>query len=229
MSELELKLYIDNVFGIEMVFLDSVNSFTVPEVFKELKNDFYGLETVEIKPSDIIVDVGANVGMFSIYAHKKFGCNIIAFEPVKKNYDNFVRNILLNGLDINKFEIHNVAVTDKQDSFVTIGIQEYNLGGSSMFYVNNTNNERCRTVTLNDYITPKCKYLKLDCEGAEYMILPSIQDKINTFNYVGIEFHHIEGKGYDGYKEHKNLKEKFEGKIFPDELVKMPTIASYLL
>ena len=176
-----------------------------------------------------VIDVGANVGMFSIYVNKKFGCKIVAFEPVKQNYDNFMRNILLNKLNPDDFEVHNLAVTDKSGDVVKIGIQELNLGGSSMFYINHLNSETANTVDLNNYITTNCKFLKLDCEGAEYYILPSIMDKINIFDYIGIEFHYIENTEFDGYKSHDLLKKVFKGKLFPNELTRMPKISSYSL
>ena len=229
MSEIKLKLINDQVHGIDLTFLDSENCFTVQEVFLELKNNIYGLEDINLSHNDVVIDVGANVGMFSIYVNKKFGCKIIAFEPVKQNYDNFVRNILLNKLNPDDFEIYNYAVTDKSGDVVKIGIQEWNLGGSSMFYANHLNNETATTVDLNDYITTDCKFLKLDCEGAEYYILPSIMDKINVFDYIGIEFHFIENSEFDGYKSHELLRKVFKGKLFPNELTRMPKISSYSL
>jgi len=192
MSEIEVKLVNDEIDGFTFTFLDTVTSLTVPEVFSELKSGAYGLNEIELCPNDVVIDVGANVGMFSIFMNKKFGCKIIAFEPIKENYENFKRNVLLNGLNPENFEIYNVAVTDKQGEKIKIGIQEWNYGGSSVYYNNNSNFQICETVNLYDYITPECKYLKLDCEGAEYDILPTIMDKINYFKYIGIELHELE-------------------------------------
>lgn len=229
MFESELKLVKDEIGGITLTFLDTVTSLTVPEVFSELKNGMYGLNEIELYPNDVVIDVGANVGMFSIFMNKKFGCKIIAFEPIKENYENFKRNVLLNGLNLENFDIHNVAVTDKGGEKIKIGIQEWNYGGSSVYYNNNSNFQICETVNLYDYITPECKYLKLDCEGAEYDILPTIMNKINYFKYIGIELHELENSGHNPEETYMNLKKVFKGTLFPNELGMIPKIVSYAL
>lgn len=223
---MELKLHTESIGEIEFCFLDSINSWTVPEVFKELRSDFYGVERANLTPDDIVVDVGANVGMFSIYVNKKFGCKIVAFEPLKINYDNFKRNILLNELNPDDFEIHNFAVTDKDGDTVKLGVQEWNTGGTSIYYKNNVNYQFVQTVNLSKYITSKCKFLKMDCEGSEYSIIPSIGDKINTFDFIGIEYHSVENVGEPFFLK-KYLDENFKGKIYPEELTEVVGIQSH--
>jgi len=224
----DLKLYSDVVDGIELVFLDNSHSWAVPEIFEELKKNPYGIENVKLTPNDILVDVGANVGMFSIYVHKKFGCKIIAFEPIPENIENFKRNILLNNLDPENFEIHNLAITGRKNDKVSIGIQSWNSGGCSIFYKNPGTSVEIVTDTLHNYVNKNCKFLKLDCEGSEYDIIPSILDIINTFDYIGIEYHDI-GEKYDANKTHEILKKNFMGKIFPEVVGRIPKIESYFL
>lgn len=224
---MELKLYTESINGIELCFLDEITSLTVPEVFIELRNDIYGVENANLTPDDTVIDVGANVGMFSIYVNKKFGCKIIAFEPLKLNYENFKRNILLNKLNPDDFEIYNVAVTDKEGDTVKLGLQEWNLGGTSIYYKNNVNYQFAETVTLKRFITPNCKFLKMDCEGSEYSIIPSIIDVINTFEYLGIEYHSVKGVG-DPLILKKYIEENFKGKIFPEQIFDVVGIESHL-
>src|SRR3569833_367851 len=47
---------------------------------------------------DTMVDVGANVGMYSIWAAATRGARVFAFEPEAQNYALLNRNILLNGM-----------------------------------------------------------------------------------------------------------------------------------
>ena len=57
-------------------------------------------EDVIIKENDIIIDVGAHVGFFSIYAAKKASKGMVyAFEPSQESFRNLQRNIKLNNLD----------------------------------------------------------------------------------------------------------------------------------
>ena len=58
-------------------------------------------ETIEwidsFKPGDILWDIGANVGIYSIYAAIK-GAHVLAFEPHFANYFHLCANIMLNNL-----------------------------------------------------------------------------------------------------------------------------------
>jgi len=90
------KIFTDTINGIDLSIIDEENSETPICVFRELKEDlFYGISNLDIKPEDTIIDVGANTGIFSIYAKKLYGCKIIAFEPVPANFENFKKNIVL--------------------------------------------------------------------------------------------------------------------------------------
>ena len=46
----------------------------------------------------ILYDIGANVGLYSIYYSKKFSAETYAFEPSFKNLEIFTKNIRLNNL-----------------------------------------------------------------------------------------------------------------------------------
>lgn len=46
----------------------------------------------------VLFDIGANVGVFSLYAALHRNCDVYAFEPEAKNYACMNKNILLNGL-----------------------------------------------------------------------------------------------------------------------------------
>lgn len=215
MIELTKSTWTRNIYGIELSFEDVAQSGTVPYVFGEFESDYYGLEKIQLSPDDIVLDIGANVGMFSIYVKKKFGCKVIAFEPVPMNFEQFKKNIILNGLSLNDFELHNVAITDIENGEIKIGTPLYNTGGSSIFY-HNDSMVACKTETLSKYITDKCKYLKIDVEGSEYDIVPSILDKLNTFSYIGIEYHKFTSL-QNPLELHNLLKSKFKGLIFCQE------------
>lgn len=203
------------VHGIDLKFIDLKSSGTVDCVFTELQRDDYGLEQITLSPEDTVIDIGANIGMFSIYVKKKFGCRIIAFEPVLLNFNHLKENILLNGLKLEDFELHNTAITAEEGGVIKIGTPHYNTGGSSIFH-SYENAQDCKTERLDKYITDGCKYLKIDTEGGEYEIIPDIIDKVNTFSYVGVEYH----KYYSSHnpKElHNLLKSNFKGTIFCQE------------
>lgn len=208
----KIKHIWSNVIGnINLQFEDLGTSNTVPFVFKELELNYYGLEQIFLTKEDTVIDVGANVGMFSIYVKKKFGCKVIAFEPVPMNFKQFKRNIILNGLSLDDFELHNTAVTDVEGGVIKIGTPLDNTGASSIF--NENNSSTCKTETLEKYITTDCKYLKMDCEGSEFSIIPTILNKINQFSYIGIEYHKF-NDNQNPKALHRTLRMNFNGEIF---------------
>lgn len=53
-----------------------------------------------IRPGDVLYDIGANIGLYSLYAARRLECRskVYAFEPEALNHAKLSRNILLNGL-----------------------------------------------------------------------------------------------------------------------------------
>ncbi len=51
-----------------------------------------------LKAEDVYWDIGANVGMYAVYAAKFRRCRTVAFEPESQNYALLVENIVLNGV-----------------------------------------------------------------------------------------------------------------------------------
>lgn len=64
-----------------------------------MANDYYLLQTAVFREGDTVVDVGAHVGVVSIYLAKKFPfIKVYAIEPDPQNYACLRRNIELNGV-----------------------------------------------------------------------------------------------------------------------------------
>jgi FkbM family methyltransferase len=64
----------------------------------------------------LFLDIGANIGVFSLAMAKATPCSVLAFEPEPINYLKFQRNIALNpGLDIRAF---NLACSDKEGEYL---------------------------------------------------------------------------------------------------------------
>ena len=84
---------------------------------------YFGLPELEsmaffahaLRREDLFVDVGANIGAFSVLAAGISGCKAVALEPVPETYLMLRANITLNSLDSN-VEAINVAVSDRAGS-----------------------------------------------------------------------------------------------------------------
>lgn len=51
-----------------------------------------------LKPSDVLYDVGANIGVYTLVAARAAGCRVVALEPSALNYSELVKNLYLNDL-----------------------------------------------------------------------------------------------------------------------------------
>jgi FkbM family methyltransferase len=77
---------------------------------------------------DVLVDVGANVGMYSIWAATTRGVKVFGFEPEAQNYALFNRNVQLNGLE-ERVKGYCVALSDVA-GLSELHLSEVMIGGS---------------------------------------------------------------------------------------------------
>ncbi|MBF0489177.1 MAG: FkbM family methyltransferase [Candidatus Omnitrophica bacterium] len=88
-------------------------------------------ETIEwinsFKEGDVLFDIGANIGLYSIYAAKK-GINVIAFEPESQNYALLNKNIYMNQCQNNVMCL-NIALSDT-DSIDYLYLPLFGAGGA---------------------------------------------------------------------------------------------------
>ena len=179
---------------------------TLPILIQEIFHDNYHIldRGIELREGDVVVDIGANEGIFSIWLAKQFpGVKILAFEPVPRTFWQMVRNIGLNG--IVNITAYNLGLGDKKGS-VTMNVnKEFSGGSSSECTFDNKTQDQINAETipldniLNEYGIDHIRLLKMDVEGAEYHILykSTILPKVDYF--VG-EFHindQLAKKGYD--------------------------------
>lgn len=155
----------------------------------------YDNKKIQIRKDDTIIDIGAHVGLFTIYV-SQFCTNgrIYCYEPIKENYDLLGYNIELN--NIKNATIFQKAVTDKTSivrMFLNQDDAAHNIFTESSKYVD------VESVSLKDIFDSnkieKCDLLKLDCEGSEYIILNSLPDFY--FEYIKnivMEYHMADKK-----------------------------------
>lgn len=144
----------------------------------------------EIKKDDTIIDIGAHIGLFALYASQfcKSG-KIYCFEPIKENFDILISNVELNGIT-NILPVNAAVSTDNK--MVTIYLNE-DQSGHSMHVVGSKKVE-VKSVSLQNIFDlnsiEQCDLLKVDCEGEEYSIMdalpPSYYHKIKK---ICLEYH----------------------------------------
>lgn len=150
----------------------------------------YRRKGFEIKNDDVIIDIGAHIGLFTTYVSQycKRG-RIFSYEPIKENFELLNENIRSNNLmNVNS---NNIAISDKN------GIRKIFLSNDESghsFYANGDKYVEVNTITLNEIIEQndiqKCNFLKLDCEGAEFEILKGLSEKhYDKIEKICLEYH----------------------------------------
>ena len=144
-----------------------------------------------IKNNSVIIDIGAQIGVFSIFAAKKNkNVKIYSYEPFEKNFNLLKRNISLNNLDnIYVFKQGIAGEKGRKELFIS----EENTGGHS-FYAKGNKKVIIETITLKDVFEKNkigaCDFLKIDCEGAEYEILYNTPLKyLEKIKSITLEYH----------------------------------------
>ena len=155
----------------------------------------YHVEDFEINRNDVVIDIGAHIGLFALFASQfcKNG-KIFCYEPIKENYKILIENIEMN--QIQNIFPNNLAVT-KETSRVKIFLND-DQSGHSMF-IQNKNFVEVDSKSLSDIFIDngikECDFLKLDCEGAEYEIVESLSaDLFTKINKTVIEYHMVDTK-----------------------------------
>jgi len=155
----------------------------------------YKIEKFKIKKDDIMIDVGAHIGLFSLLASKScFAGKIFSYEPINENFEMLMQNIKSNKLK-NIFPF-NLAVS-KNTSNVKLFLDKDESAHS--IFQKNTSYVTVESISLQKIFDDNdinfCKILKLDCEGAEYEIIDSLPDKyFEKIQNMIIEYHLADSK-----------------------------------
>ncbi len=176
----------------------------------------------EIKSKDIVVDIGAHAGIFTILAsyYAKQG-QVYAFEPFKENYNLLLENINLN--KIKNIQVFNKAVSDSSGKLKFYISTSKNKGQNSAYKLGESQKEiSVDKISFKDFLKtiPKIDFLKVDCEGAEYEILFSLSKKeLEKIKKISMEFHNYgkyTGEDLAKFLHKNNFKIKLvkDGKMF---------------
>lgn len=195
------KLWGGTVFNVSNA---NSNLYTILEVWRE--RVYGGLGEIIKTKNPIVIDIGANIGAFSIFAYKiNKECRVFAFEPERSNYKLLIRNIEANGLQ-------NKIFTFEKAVFGSRGIRKLNVlhegsGKNSMVYdLGNGTTEDVMCVTLEDIFVENdlggCDLLKIDCEGSEYdLLLNTPREVFKKIKIIFLELHQAPGHTHDELKD----------------------------
>lgn len=174
-------------------------------VFKEIFfNDFYdiGLLKKITKPSPVVVDIGANAGYFTILSNNYFNPELVlAYEPIPTNYRMLINNLRFDKNKINKAFQKAVGKPGLEKIELNIDVNdELTVTASSYSKINS--GEIRLAVECTDL--PKIfeennlnniDLLKMDCEGSEYDVFYTLDEKYwEKIFVITMEVHEIDSE-----------------------------------
>lgn len=141
-----------------------------------------------------VVDVGANIGVFSLWA-ERLGASVTAFEPEPKTFASLVANVAGRGVSPQQAALVGepapavrLYLSDVRSTRHTLLAKEIESGTPLRQFVN------VPAVTLADVVGTGCDLLKLDCEGAEFEALLRANDEtLRRAKRLFVEYHRIAG------------------------------------
>jgi FkbM family methyltransferase len=132
-----------------------------------------------LKPGDVVIDIGANVGYHSLLASTCVGPEgkVIAFEPSPKTFAQIKSNLALN--DGNVVEPRQLAVSNRSGEVVLHLAQEGLQGQSSIVFSEGRANSvvvKCALLgdAIDERLLSRVALIKIDVEGAEKLVIEGL-------------------------------------------------------
>jgi len=163
-----------------------------------------------LRKDDIFIDVGANVGVYSLLASGYIGSTTYAFEPIPSTFQNLNENIKINNLQTNT-KLFNIGISSQKGTLI------FSNNLDAVNHVLNDENNIKEYIeipvdTLDNILSEvNPTLLKIDVEGYETMV---IKGAINTLKKQSLKAIIIELNGlselykFDEKKIHEKILEE---------------------
>lgn len=176
----------------------------VNEIYNENEYDRFG---IKVEKGDIVLDAGANVGIFTQYALDMGASQVLAYECNESLFECYNENITSNRANCTMGFVCDVL--DKYDG-IPRNTQQYNL-----FY--DVFNKYDLPKIFKQHNINKIDFAKIDIEGCEWEFFEKMEvDDMKKINKWAIEFHTLQNLDIVSEEDKKiklswllNILEKF--------------------
>lgn len=152
-------------------------------------NQFYALDKI-LQAGMTFIDVGANMGLYTLFAAKKVGRRgaVLAIEPSSRDFQRLKANVEENALT--NVRLLQVAVSDRQtEAELLVAEEEHSghntLGAFGYKDVALRGRERVRVERLDDIVQREglesVDVIKMDIEGAEFLALQGTRKTLTRY------------------------------------------------
>ena len=191
------------IFGNEISFFipNPVTEWRVDTFFSKEPETIEWIDSFEKKENLIFWDIGANIGLYSIYnSIKNNNSTTISFEPSSSNLRILSRNISINNLE-NRIKILPLPISHQDKTFQTMNEGDFLEGGALNTFGEKYNYEGKEfdvkmkysvlgtsiNYLLDNEILDIPDYIKIDVDGIEHLILKGgnkylMNKKIKSFS-----------------------------------------------
>jgi len=148
---------------------------------------FFGL--IDPNKSYNIIDVGAQAGLYSLYAKFLPKSTFYSFEPFKETYNYLVDNLKIN--NITNVNTYNIGLSDKKQDNVVFNTCISHNGlhtlANNVLRFNDIKQIYINIDTIDNLFFDKgikADFIKIDTEGHEYFILMGARKTIETYKPI---------------------------------------------
>ena len=173
----------------QYIYIEELEEFILPPLFDEwedVREGTYELGEVMVSSGDVVFDLGAHYGVFSVYAASK-GAKSYAFEPTTQLGKNIERLSELNNGEIHLVPYAVSNVCEKTQFYVS----DYTCGNSLIKREchfgagENSSTIMVDQITIDEFVKrnniPSVDFIKADIEGAERLMLEGAQETLEEF------------------------------------------------
>lgn len=165
----------------------------------------YDYFNIGVEQGDVVVDIGANYGFFSLHALKKGATKVLSFEPFKETFDSLLINVANHDSiipirkAISNSEGFGKIVSGNISGSNFLMQSSENVKNADKILENNPDVFEIHTTTLDNVIREhgleKIDFLKVDNEGSEIDIFKNLSKEIFLMlDKIVIEYHSDLGK-----------------------------------
>jgi FkbM family methyltransferase len=156
-----------------------------------------------LKQNDLFIDIGANVGHYTLLAAGICNAEVISFEPIPSTFSKLEKNLELNNLS-QKVTIYNIGIGE-EDSI--LNFTKHNDVMNSVALNHETDVIKVEVKKLDDILIDNIPtFLKIDVEGYEYFVLKGAVNLLRSeklkyiiieLNYSTLKFGHTNQEIYE--------------------------------
>ena len=187
----EIFIFKFNGLNLELNIKEPMDQMIFFHGYYENKQIEFLIKTIQDFKPDLFIDVGANSGFYSLFIGKEFPkLKIKSYEPIKKTFSKFKKNIELNNNieSIKKIKIYNFGLSDKKKVLKMKALVKNNYIQQGGFGVAQKNEDLSSLhaesahfdkVDNNIKVQNKIIVIKIDVEGHELNVLKGNGQLVN--------------------------------------------------